>query len=489
MKLIPLLLLAATLGLPSATAEVQAPSGALPVIQKLQLVFSMVSHHCHIPERVSFYNTYGTPAGNQNYASPHLVCDPLVTLYNPHPDPITLYGVRVRIWDPPVGFRFKKNGVYLRTDYQAGQFLGLARFLYANQSNSSARKSITLYLSEPNTSGAPGLPITLQPGETRTYSPWVESYWTWSLEVAGGYSMRSFFDVIPSVDLTNIDGRTSNVFGAEAVPGPNYRAGFQWDHLATVPRPPGTRYDFEVARNWDPGWVAIKLEDTVTVESRALRTLSLGGALAVEPDFRVSLLAARYFDPSNDIYQDFSFSADSIVQPQTGTSTQPSLSRTLSAGAILQSPTDVTLGGKTPFAALTVMAKRESLTSGALEEVGYMDGESHYDVQFDALDDFEAVQDLGDEHLHVPPVATPRYLGTHLTDSGVFRLAVASNSGVSGWNMVGGTSPGSLSDDLQGQFTVVPLPSSPTGAQCELISLDTSLLGPRYFMRLEEPGP
>ena len=83
-----------------------------PVISKVEFIFSMVSHYNHLGERINFYNTAGSPAGNTNYAVPHLVYEPVVTLYNPYNEALTLTKARVKISDPPVGFTFKKNNVF-----------------------------------------------------------------------------------------------------------------------------------------------------------------------------------------------------------------------------------------------------------------------------------------------------------------------------------------------------------------------------------------
>jgi hypothetical protein len=110
-----------------------------PVVLKVQLHFSAVSHTSTISARVALYNANG---GNSNYAVPFLVCDPVVTLYNPYPVPITVNRLRVRISDPPVGFRFKKNSTYLRQDFTNGTYLGLSRFQTQNESSTFARKHL-----------------------------------------------------------------------------------------------------------------------------------------------------------------------------------------------------------------------------------------------------------------------------------------------------------------------------------------------------------
>lgn len=491
------LLLAALIAPAGSHAQIITPKGDLPIIQKVQLLFSMVSHHCHIAQRINFYDAYGIPRGNTNYAVPHLVCDPLITLYNPHPTPLLLKSARVRIWDPPVGFRFKKidNQTGTSTSFRTPEdsFFGLARFQVENEANPSARKSFTLYLTEPGASGAPGGTITLQPGETRTFSTWVESNWTWGLETGTGYTPRSFFDFRLSMDFTNVDGRNHNPLGVQAVAGQDLgggiqswdtRAGFQWDNLSTTVRPAGNRYNFEQTQSSTGGWVAIRLTDTVTVEARSLRAFSSSS----EPDFRISLLAGLISDPSRDIYQDFSFSADSIIQNTTASSSDPVVSRIYSVGNILQRPNDTTPGGKRPFAVLTAIAKRDSLLSGALEKVGLMNGDQHYQTSFDEIVSSYDLDLPGLEQVYVPPVTAPKPIQTLRTAAGRFSIAVASPSGVGGWTVRGGATPDSLTDDLTGEASIIPLPSSMFGARLDMISIDSSARGPHYFLRLEEPA-
>src|SRR5690348_14359881 len=81
-------------------ASFSRASEAVPppfVVAKVQLVYSVVSHYSHIGDRVAFYNDHGNPAGNQNYAVPMLVCDPLVTLYNPTNATVSVPRVRIAI--------------------------------------------------------------------------------------------------------------------------------------------------------------------------------------------------------------------------------------------------------------------------------------------------------------------------------------------------------------------------------------------------------
>lgn len=202
---------------PGTTGFLASPATErlLPVIAKLQIMFSIVTHHSHVEDRVKFFNTKATnPAGNTNYGCPHLVYDPVVTLYNPYDVAIELPKLRVRIWDPPVLFGFKKNKVWLRDDF-ASQHQGLARFQWRNEKTAKARKSFTLLLTEKTsaaTTSAPGRRIRLEPGEVKVFSPWVENNWTWDFETTSSgitNKPRAFFDWDATSDFANRDLRST----------------------------------------------------------------------------------------------------------------------------------------------------------------------------------------------------------------------------------------------------------------------------------------
>jgi hypothetical protein len=335
--------------IPSSTTE-----RLLPVIAKLQIMFSAVTHYNHIGDRVAFFNEKGIPQGNQNYGAPHLVYDPVVTLYNPYDIALDLAKLRVRIWDPPVRFGFKKNGFWLRDEFASGDFHPLARFAIAAESDVNARRYFTLLLTN-LTNNKPGGRIRLEPGEVKVFSPWVEPSWTWGVETGGGYTVRCFFDWNVANDFGNRDGRTGNPMGIEAVPGWDPRAGLQTDHLSygLKLRPQSTRYDFEIANNWAGGWLAIKNTDTFTVEAKAGRSVNL----ANQADFTVDLLAGATETPTSDILRTYRFRYADPAKELSANPANPVIRRTFRVGDILQKPDDKSVGGKSPFAILTMSAK------------------------------------------------------------------------------------------------------------------------------------
>lgn len=344
---------------PSSVGLKPAPTTAslLPVIAKLQIMFSMVSHHHHIGDRVQFHNEKGVPLGNTNHAVPHLVYEPIITLYNPYDVQLEFTSLRVRISDPPVGFQFQKHDLakgtnpWYRQEFASGEYHSLARFQIANEKNPSARKFFTYHLKNKTTSGTPGGTLKLLPGEVRVFSAYVEKNWTWGMETAGGYTPRSFFDWNAGEDLGNIDRRSSNQFGLDAIPGVDFRAGLQTDHMSYGSgRPLDSRYDFEVANNWGGGFLSMKLSDEVTVRARAQRCVTDASL----PDFRVDLLAGVNTSAASDMLRTYEFRFQDPASELGLTST---ITRRFRNADILQSPADKTPGGKSPFAILTMSAK------------------------------------------------------------------------------------------------------------------------------------
>lgn len=350
----------------------------LPVVAKLQLMFSIVTHVSHVPDRVQFFNQYG-PGGNNNYGCPHLVYDPVVTLYNPYDVAIELPKLRVRIWDPPVLFGFKKNGNWLRDEFAASSgngFQGLARFQIANERNPSARRYFTLLLTEKTSTtptAPPGKTITMQPGEVKVFAPWVENNWTWGFETTSSgdsYKPRVFFDWNAANNFGNVDGRSTapaalRAFGVQGVPGWDPRAGLQTDHLSYTTRPQATRYDFEIARNWNGGWLGIKRQDSFSAYAKPGRTVTVG----TQPDFAVDILAGQVEQTTSDILRSYNFRFNDVEGEISGKSPAQIIERTFLVDDLMQLATDNSSGGKSPFAILTMSAKTTKQVSDNWQDV------------------------------------------------------------------------------------------------------------------------
>ncbi|MFC0019567.1 hypothetical protein [Roseibacillus persicicus] len=376
----------------------------LPVIAKMQIIFSLVAHEAlNVDNRRQTLDTKAIPRGYRNYGCPNLVYDPVITLYNPYDVALQLDQLRIRVWDPPVAFGFKKNEVYLRSEHNDGDYHGIARFQIANQSDPDARKWFTFVLREMRGRN-PGNPLTLEPGEVKVFSPWVENNWSWQLETSGGYSPRAFFDWNAGRELGNKDNRTNNQMGVETVPGWDVRAGLQTDHLAiSGKRPPGTIYPWERGTGFDgAGWLAIHLNDTFGVTAKAQRTITERNS----PDFQVDLLAGRDPTAERDVLRSYKFRFGDVSSEISTDDSTDEIERTFRVRDLMQRDTDRSAGGKSPFATLTMTAKTTSdssdyskpwvyshpVVSGADQDTTRVGNAlDTYDLRFEEVQDFNTL--------------------------------------------------------------------------------------------------
>ncbi len=452
-----------------------------PIISKVEVKYSIVAHHSHLSDRVSFYNQYG---GNYNFAVPHLVYEPIVTLYNPYNTTLTLPKVRVRIANPPVGFKFKKNNDYLREEWKnGGPFLGLGRFQEANESNPNVQKTITLLLrTGSNRNTAPNGSIVLQPGEALPFATWVEPSWRWSYEAS---SQRPFVDNIASNDRTNKDPRTNNNYGVETrngwdvgsgVYGHDYRAGFQTDGLSVSSgRPAATRYSFETGTWGATSWVAIRNSDLFGVELRGVDTV----LDPMVPDFQLSLMKGTSPNLVADTVKSYSFSIGDLSQPATPTPDSPSISRVLWVNSIVQESNDTTAAGKIPIASFYLLAK-----SAALQQKKFL-----ADTQPPANELYEARLEERQDFYDYPYVGVsdrPR-TGVHVTgierigDFLMLDVAAEPHRYPERWKVMGGHDPGDMSNNLT---SVTEITEGPQGAGIYKLKVALPPDTGKYFVKL-----
>ncbi|MES2474970.1 MAG: hypothetical protein V4640_04265 [Verrucomicrobiota bacterium] len=481
-RLVALLVVMACAVSPAAGQE-----DRLPIISRMQVVYSMVSHKMHLADRINFYNLYGNPKGATFYPVPHLVYEPIVTLYNPHNTVLNLPQSRVRLANPPVGFKFKKDGVYLRPEWESGDtFHGLGRFQSANESNANVQKTITLSLGGGNSENYAGA-IVLQPGESKTFSVRVEQQWTWGLETAGGMNSRNFFDWDFSKDFTNRDARTNNLFGADAIPGLDFRTGFQTDWLSiSNGRPAASIYPFETAAYGGSGWVPILgvlgsavWRGRITVEAKGLNTTED----SFSPDFQLSLLRGEVVDPVADTAHEFSFSSNDLIRPGNdvpGNNLPGELviNRTFSVIDLLQTPTASNVAGKSPFAMFTIVARTKALQNRLFLANSQAPANQLYEARLDEITDFDAVNYEPFNGNFGPPVVT----GVERVGDSLM-LDVASQPGLPLGRVMGTTDPGlGFPDDLTASCVITP---GPVGTGLFKVTVPVGGLGERYFVRIE----
>jgi hypothetical protein len=340
---------------------IPAKAVLLPVIAKLQIMFSMVSHYHHIRGRVQYYETEAVPKGLTNHAVPHLVYEPIITLYNPYDVQLEFPSLRVRMADPPVGFQLQKHDLqkgtnpFYRQEFGKGEFHSMARFQIANEKNVNARRFFTYQLKgKSGSAGEPGGTIKLLPGEVKVYSAYVEKDWSWGMETRSEWHPRAFFDWNVGTNMGNVDRRTQNVFGVDAVAGLDFRAGLQADHMSYVNgRPIESRYDYEIATNVADGYLSMRITDDVTVNARVQRCVPDDPNLANIPDYQVDLLGGVNETAQNDMLRSYEFRFKDIAA-ELGNKV---ITRRFKNADILQKPPDMTPGGKSPFAILTMTAK------------------------------------------------------------------------------------------------------------------------------------
>ncbi|MEO5713943.1 MAG: hypothetical protein ABIT37_10695 [Luteolibacter sp.] len=465
---------------------VRAAETRLPIIARIEVQYSMVSHHCNIGDRVDFYNNSGSPQGNIYYAVPHLVYEPIVTLYNPYNTNLVLPNSRVLLANPPVGFKFKKNDEYLRAEWNnGGPFLGLGRFQTASESNPDVEKTMTLLLSSETGSQRPGGSIVLQPGESRRFMVWVEKAWTWALETGALSVSRSFFDFDLARNLTNTDGRTNNLFGAETVgafyPGwGDFRAGFQTDGLSVASgRPAATRYPFETGTYGTTSWVAMKLTDSVLVQAKGVDTV-LNPAI---PDFELSLLAGTIQNPAADTRKSYSFSIGDLVQDQPVNPDSPSISRLFKISDLLQAPNNTTAGGKAPFASFVLVAKSTALQQRKFQAAIQPPSGELYEARLE-----ERLQFIPDVSPDNGPSDYPR---SGVVVTGVERVgnslmldiaAEPLRNQRSMWKIMGGSDPGAaFADDLTGRSIIR---EGPEGTGVYKLTIPVPADSGKYFVQI-----
>lgn len=362
----------------------------IPVVAKLQIVFSMVAHWVFdVEDRRAFLNNHeNNSEGFKKYGAVNLAYDPVVTLYNPYDVSLDLSKFRIRVWDPPVGFRFRKIDKQAGTDVffrKGGEFLGLGRFQWAAENNVDARKCFTLVLADGDQTGLKAQ-LLLKPGEVKVFSPRVEKAWTWAYETSGKMSGTRtnavFFDYDQSLNFGNADRRASSkygTFGVECAPGWDVRAGLQTDHLAnsngSVVRDPATLYGFEAGRN--TGWVQIRNTDDIVAEIKPLVSGNSNINFQVDVLAGVtagSVSAADLGGDKNNVgvktdtlrsYK-FTFTGKDPSQEMSADPNNPIIDSRFMVGNIMQEDDVKGKGGKTPFAMLEMSARntKGDLTDG-----------------------------------------------------------------------------------------------------------------------------
>lgn len=346
-----------------------------PVVAKLQILFSMVSH------LNSSLDLNGTTAGynaeDPGYAGQHLrpwlVFEPIVTLWNPYSVPIEFDGLAIGLDKIPVAFRFAKD-----TGGRAGQadlrapdpqngnrnnrsFWPLSQFVWGGSKDDAITNFSFNIRGGTMEDGITRDSILLQPGENKVFTSLVREGTSWS-QVRNNFSIQSS----GTVGSTSNNSKVKNI---DFVEGWNTMAGFRLDHLARFrdQRNSASLYSFEQRAFTAPSSTRIKQDwfhicvlrpqDSIVVKAK----LSNNDANTdSEEERRDDFTMLVEMDRTNGISTNQILGSSFTVREKDGLREEGAeeiIERTFPVITILQSERDTTRGGKTPFAVFTMTAK------------------------------------------------------------------------------------------------------------------------------------
>ncbi len=345
----------------NGVAKAPVEEQSIPVIAKLQIVFSLVAHD--LSKSLNEYNQFSPEKDHKAYEVPSLVFDPVVTLYNPYDVSLDLQKYRIRIWTPPVTFAFQKDGAWLLNASANGIYQSLAQFRGGTAGGANSGQYFTLFFRGTAADGRPSNgPLKLEPGEVKVYSPSIEPTWTWQMELDREQSI--FYDRNSGeLDMGNEDSRfgSDDKFGLRMAEGYDVRAGFHMDNTAAqgTSRPNSTRYDFELKNKIKTGWVAIRKQGStlgiVVRPERAVANADMNNPNV--PDFRVDILAGNNVTQADDVVRSFKFRFQDVAAEVGADLDGKDISRQFEALDVYKANNDDGIGGKKPFAILTMEAK------------------------------------------------------------------------------------------------------------------------------------
>ncbi|MDP0491853.1 MAG: hypothetical protein Q7Q71_12465 [Verrucomicrobiota bacterium JB023] len=344
-----------------------------PVVAKMQIVFSMVTHP------LSTLDTSGASSAYQRsdarYAGSHLrpwlVFEPIITLWNPYSVPLEFEGASIGLDKIPVAFRFAKsfNGTTADLRVQESQtgsrlnrsYWPLSTFVW-NGGKQDAITNFSFNLRGGNmSSGATNDPILLQPGESKVFSAAIKEGDSW------GSVMRDFS--IQGGAQVGAENGSSKIKDVDFVEGYNNMGGFRVDHLARWKelRNPASLYDFEelafsnpsrtlISQNWFM-WCALRPQDSIVVMAKLSNNDANSDAEeSRRQDFTMLLEMDKLNGISDSEILGSSFRVskkEELYEPGAETI----ITREFPAATILQEESDTTRAGKTPFAVFTMTAK------------------------------------------------------------------------------------------------------------------------------------
>lgn len=339
-----------------------------PIVAKLQIIFSMVTHPLSVRGTNASTNAYNQadPTFEGQHLRPWLVFEPVITLWNPYSVPITFDSLSLGLDKIPVAFRFAK--IAGRTGEQdlrapSGEsnnridrsFWPLSQFVW-NGNKEDAISNFSFNVRGGNM--ADGLsrdPITLQPGENKVFSAFIREGSTWG-SVLNDFMIQGS----SSVGSTN---RSSLVKEIDVVEGYNPIGGFRFDHLARFQqhRNVDSLYTFErndpISAGWFH-WAALRPQDSIVVKAMlANNDANSDNEVASMDNFTMLVEVDRAGGISSSEILGSSFTVRETDRLYDDQEDDFLIERAFPAATILQEESATTREGKTPFAVFTMTAK------------------------------------------------------------------------------------------------------------------------------------
>jgi len=261
----------------------------MPVVAKVQVVFSLVARNAH----GGWYGQLRPINPNFRYML-HMVYSPVVTLYNPYNVAVKFDKMNLNFENLPIGFNYYRNG-----QPQTNQVMPLHQLYVWQDRNVNATKSFSMSIqgSSGSSSGAPGGSVTLQPGESRVFSPYMPPNFSWAQDRNGDGQL--YFDWR--------NDKTRNIKGVPGWEGGGN--GFDIDWLTP-------RNNLTAADEDKMGVLALKWADTVRVEFASVAPLAAKNRMTITS----SLTTGNKTTPASVVEIDYDSEANlkELVNNPTG---------------------------------------------------------------------------------------------------------------------------------------------------------------------------
>lgn len=192
---------------PNLSINRRPPPGVvlMPTIAKMQVLFSLIGRDLYDypapagnlipPNAPVFHNPQGDHFRGTKYQYDlHLMYTPVVTLHNPYNVALEFYRMRVEFVHTPFAMQVFRNG--------EPQSRGLVPIdtMYVDNESGSKEKTFGINLRGKSNTGRPGATtIRLLPGETKTFSPYIDPNRTFRQEFGGS---REAWDIYVDSHIT-----------------------------------------------------------------------------------------------------------------------------------------------------------------------------------------------------------------------------------------------------------------------------------------------